>query len=124
MNATRWTTPGWVIGALLFTVVACGAPEEPATRPLTKGTGSDVARFCEAARELDESALSEEGHPNDSQLDRFLDAAPPDIKDEAEILVASAREFRAGNDEAASSNEIQAAGDRFDAYMKDNCKDV
>jgi hypothetical protein len=69
---------------------------------------------------LDQAALSDEGHPADSQLDRLVGAAPPDIKDEAEILAASAREFRSGNDEAASSEEIQAAADRLDDYIKNN----
>lgn len=111
-----------ICAALLTACMGCGNAEGPTTNASPQETAGDLTTFCEAARELDEAALSEEGHPDDSQLDRFLDAAPSDIKEEAEILVASAREFRAGNDEAASSEEIQAAGDRFDAYMKDNCE--
>ena len=122
--AKRSIFRSWIIAVLLFTGVGCGTSEEPTSRAEPEKTSGNLATFCEAARELDESAFSEKGHPDDSQLDRFVDAAPPDIKDEAEILVASAREYRAGNDEAASSEEIQAAGDRVDAYLKDNCTDV
>src|SRR5688500_17001181 len=104
-----------LVVAVMITCVACGS-EEPATTTSPPSSEGDLVAFCDSAKELDEAALSEAGHPSDAQLDRFLDNAPSDIKDDAEILVASARDFRSGNEEAASSDEIQEAADRFDDY--------
>ena len=115
-------TRSWIVAALMVSGAACGAPEEP-TIPAQEETAGDLAAFCDAAIELDKTALGDEG-PTDSQLDRFVDAAPADIKSDAEILAASAREYRSGNDDAALSDEVQEAADRFDAYIEDNCPDA
>lgn len=77
----------------------------------------DLEEFCNRARNLDRLQRA----PNDDELDGFLQAAPDPIREEAELLVASAREFRAGNDEAASSSEVQEAGDRLDEYLRKRC---
>lgn len=118
-----------MIGVLFLVAIAgCGSRDTSPTAVPTDGSSSaaseDVAAFCDAARELDKSALKADGHPDDSQLDRFVGTAPTEIKDDAEILAASAREFRSGNEEAASSDEIQAAADRFDTYVEENCDDA
>ena len=118
-----------MIGVLFLVAVGgCASRYASPSAAPTDGSSSaaseDVGAFCDAARELDKSALKADGHPNDSQLDRFVDTAPSEIKDDTEILAASAREFRSGNEEAASSDEIQAAADRFDTYVEENCEDV
>jgi hypothetical protein len=76
-----------------------------------------VQAFCDQARALDEL----DGPPSDEDLERLLDVAPEEIADDAETLVASAKEFAAGNENAAGSDEIQAAGRRLDRYIEDNC---
>lgn len=114
--SNRW---GLLVGLVVVMSVACEAPEPTQPASQDSGGSGDLSEFCEAANELDEVAL--DGYPDDALLDRFVEAAPPDIREDAEILVASAREFRSGNEEAGSSEKIQAAGDRFDAYVKSNC---
>jgi hypothetical protein len=80
---------------------------------------ADLKSFCDQSAALD--ALDRP--PNDAELDGLLQSAPEAIKEEAETLAESAREFRAGNDSAADSPEIQEAGRRFDAFIVDNCRD-
>lgn len=52
-----------------------------------------------------------------------MEAALEDIRDDAEILAASARQFRAGDENAAESDEIQDAGARFDRFVEENCEE-
>lgn len=116
-------------GVLLFVGIAgCGSPDATSTSAPTEAQSNaesaDAGAFCDAAEDLEKSTLSASGYPTDSQLDRLLDSAPVEIKEVAEILVVSARQFRAGNQEAADSERVQDAGDRFDAYVEESCKDT
>ncbi|MGH2746494.1 MAG: hypothetical protein ACRDKB_01035 [Actinomycetota bacterium] len=100
-----------VIAAIVaLAAVGCGGGDG------TSGSG-DLGAFCDQAIALDRL----ERHPTDDELDRLVEAAAEDIRDDSEILAASAREFRAGNANAAASEEIQEAGKRFDRFVEDNC---
>jgi hypothetical protein len=90
--------------------VTCGGDNE----------AGSLQAFCEQALALDDLKR----HPRDPELDRLVDESPEEIRDESEILVASAREFREGNENAANSPEIQGAGDRFDRFVEENCRDA
>jgi hypothetical protein len=52
----------------------------------------------------------------------LVEEAPEEIRDDSLVLAESAKEFRAGNEEAADSPETQEAGDRFDQYVEENCE--
>ena len=108
------------ISCLLIVAMSAGCGSQGAATQDPTDPDGDRAAFCDQSEQLD--ALQRP--PNDSELDRLLDAAPSDIKNDVETLAASARQFRAGNEEAASSDEIQAAGDRYDAYVEENCDDA
>ena len=100
------------VSIVLLIAASCGDAGTAA------GSG-DVDVFCDQARSLD----SLQRPPNDEELDRLTDSAPDEIKKESEILAASARDFRAGNEEAAGTEEIQDAADRFDEFVASNCRD-
>jgi len=105
----------WIAVAVVgvpIAAVACG--ENVAD---DNSSASAIESFCVQSAELDEIQRA----PTDAELDNLVDNAPEEIVHEIEILVESAREFRAGNEEAADSPEIQRAGRRFDAFVEESC---
>jgi hypothetical protein len=99
-----------LVAVLSVAGVTCGGEDD----------AGSLRAFCDQARALDEL----ERPPRDDELDELVEVAPEEVEDESEILVASAREFREGNENAANSPEIQEAGDRFDRFVEENCGDA
>lgn len=94
-----------LVAVLSVAGVTCGGGEDDA---------GSLQAFCDRAFALDEL----DRPPRDDDLNHLVEVAPEEIKDESEILVTSAREFREGNANAANSPEIQEAGDRFDRFVE------
>lgn len=88
--------------AVLFVFGACGGD----------GDG-DLARYCELNREFEEAGEA----PSSDQMDEFVEVAPEEIRDAAEII-AEALE----NDPGEPTDEISDAGQRIDEFFEENCE--
>lgn len=115
MTASHNTAVALVSVIVIVTSAACGS--DNGGGPVGEG---DLSAFCDQNEKLD--ALTRP--PSDPELDQLLDSAPAEIFDEVEILVASAKEFRAGNEEAADSDEVQTAGNKLDGFVEESCEDA
>jgi len=114
-RSLRSRTRRWIAVAVVGVPIAAVACDENVTDD--GNSASAIESFCAQSSELDEIQRA----PTDAELDNLADNAPEEIVQEVELLVESAREFRAGNEEAADSPEIQRAGRRFDAFVKESC---
>ena len=92
--------------ALLFVFGACGDDGDA-------GGDGDLARYCELNREFEEAGEA----PDSDRMDEFVEAAPAEIKDEAEVI-ADALE----NNPGEASEEVSDAGKRIDAFFEENCE--
>lgn len=98
---------------------ACGSSGgEPVAGTSTADTAGDLSTFCDSNEELN----TLQRPPTDAELSRLEEAAPPEMKQDVDILVASAKEFRASGGESEATEEAQAAGRRLDAYVEENCE--
>jgi hypothetical protein len=80
-------------------------------------SSDEPLEFCDHSRYLDELRRP----PTDEELDRLVETTPDAIRDEAAILVESARAHREGDDSISETGEVQAAADRFDEYVTAEC---
>lgn len=104
---------GFAALALAFTG-ACAGDDADVDADLSADTNADegsVEEYCEFAAELD----SREEVPSDEDLDRIVDLAPEEIKDDVETLADAIKEGDMESDEAT------AAGERLEAWEDDNC---
>jgi len=122
-------------------MVACGDDEEGGQETTTS---ANLTRYCELSRELDEAgteAFKQLEHdpkatPEDfakaetdfvkqmePQLAELAAAAPEEIHEEAQILVASVRARGGLEDEPPDEQEARAAEATVQQYEKDHCTD-
>ena len=120
-------------------LVACGNDEE---REEEATASADLARYCELSQELDragtEAFKSLEQDPNatpedyaeveadfvreiDLKLDELAAAAPEEIHEEAQILVASVRARGGLEDQPPDEQEARQAEATIKRFEKDNC---
>ena len=88
--------------ALLFVFGACGGDED-----------GDLARYCELNREFDEAGVA----PSTGKMDEFVEAAPAEIRDEAQVIADS---LESGAEEL--SDEVSDAGQAIDEFFEENCE--
>lgn len=80
------------------------------------GDGDDVAAYCDFSAELDE----QEGLPSDDQLDRIVELAPGEIRDEIEFVAERVKEQ--GEEIFAEEDEdVLAAFEEIEAFEAENC---
>jgi hypothetical protein len=92
MGWTRTATAAVAITALAMVGTACGDDDDAAS-------GDDTEAFCDIARELD----AQEDFPSVEQLNEYRDAAPEEIREEANLV-------------ADAFIEATEAGDVFAAF--------
>lgn len=122
------------------------ADDSEADAPDEEVTGGDLARWCELSAELDDTAeLDDAEDPAaieaaygevEERADEYVDAAPDQIRDDAETVVGSLRELRdlleshgwdvneVADDPAfveIFTSDVEEAGNRLDDFEDANC---
>jgi hypothetical protein len=109
-TARRWKL---VAGAAALAVVAVGCGDDD------ESTSASVDEYCELARQLDE----QEDFPDAEQLEALRDAAPEEIRDEAELVVPLLLEaIEAGDPFAAFADPVVEENlTVIEAFEADEC---
>lgn len=102
-----------VVLTLAVTSAACGDDDDSSGSATASG---NVQAYCEIAAEVD----SLEGLPNDEQLDRLLETAPAEIRDDVTYLVGRLR-GDINPDEVFGDPEVVERFQRTDAWEGDHC---
>ena len=98
-----------VVGVLLLgtgLVAGCGDDDED--------EGATSEEFCDLARELNEA----EGFPEGERMDAYVDAAPDEIKDEAELAIDAIKEQ---GEDAFGDEEVIEAVEAIERLEADEC---
>lgn len=92
---------------------ACAGDDASVDADLSAESGDDesIQEYCEFSAELD----SRGEEPSEEDLDRIVELAPEEIKDDVETLAEAIK-----NDEH-DSEEATAADQRLQAWEEDNC---
>ena len=116
-------SPNRTIGAALAVLaIAIGAPAcgdddgNNAAKAVGEANAGDVRAYCQIAAEVD----SLEGLPNDQQLDRLLETAPAEIRDDVTYLVGRLR-GDIDPDKVFGDPEVVERFQRTDAWEGDHC---
>lgn len=145
---TRRLIAGLMASALGALPLACDGDDDTTEADATgeEPTGGDLVRWCELSKELNETTdfgdtsdpAAIEAAYNDvaARTDEYVDAAPDQIREDAETVVASITELRdlleshdwnvdeVGADPAFADvfpPEVNAAGTRLDDFEVANC---
>lgn len=99
--------------ALAVAGACAGDADVDATLDDTTETTSDesATEYCEFAAELDAAGET----PSQADLDRIVELAPDEIKADVETLAEGVAE------ENFDDPDVQAAGERLEAWEDDNC---
>ena len=102
------------LAALATVTTACGDDDDAAT-----ADGDDTEAFCEVALEID----AQEDFPSIDQLERYRDAAPDEIREEAELVAAAFIDAtRAGDMFVAFEAEgVDEAFEVIEPYEEETC---
>lgn len=111
-SGTATSTALMAAGALALS--ACGG-----------GGGGDAAAFCEQSDALEASAggSGESGMPSSEQLQRVIDVAPDEIRDELQTLVSALEDMRQGDTSGLQDPEVQEAAQAVQSFSAENCGD-
>jgi len=126
-----------------FGLVACGDDDDETGG--ASATSADLARYCELSQELDDAGSEAfkplEQDPNatpqdfakaeadfveqvNPKLDEILGAAPEEIQEEAEILVASVRARGGLEEQPPDKQASQEAEKTIQQFENENCPEV
>lgn len=97
------------VGVLLLgtgLVAGCGSDDDD--------EGATSEEFCDLARELNEG----EGIPEEERMDAYVDAAPDEIADEAEVAIDAIKER---GEDAFGDEEVLAAVEEIERFEADEC---
>lgn len=89
------------------------------------GGGDDVAAYCEQSDALQASAgdSGQSGMPSAEQLQRVIDVAPDEIRDELQTLVSALEDMREGDTSGLQDPEVQEAAQAVQSFESENCGD-
>ena len=121
---------------LMVAVTACGGDDDDS------GAAGDVDRYCALTGELDaagEEAFADLEQREDAteedfaaaeasflaehedELTELAEAAPEEIRADAEMVLDAMRRFAEGESDARDSAEVQAADERVNAFEEERC---
>ena len=100
------------VAAIALVAAGCGDDDEDEA-------AGDVEAYCEISRELDE----QEDFPSEEQLEAFRDAAPEEIRDEANVVVDAFLEATEAGDPASafSDPEVEDAFGPIEEFDAEEC---
>lgn len=81
------------------------------------GGGFDEEAYCKIAREFFEA----EGPPSNAQLDRYVEAAPPEIEDDAEFVAGKFKAAEGNVGAVFSDPEVEKRFENISAAEKKRC---
>lgn len=113
MIRSRMFTVTALAAVLALAGTGCGDDDDE------EASGGDTVAYCEIARALDE----QEGFPSPEQLEEIRDAAPAEIRDEAEVVVSKLLESIEADDPGAAFDDPEVTGalGPIEAYDAENC---
>lgn len=96
-------------GALALASAGCGG-----------GGGGSVADFCRVVEEVNEGG----GEASPDDIDRVVDAAPDEIKDDVRQLADALEESQENPENAlAAFDDVQEASERVTTFQREKCGD-
>lgn len=110
-----------VVGALIA-LSGCSQIDQVVDEAQTQvAEVADTLEFCSTAVQLADAVDSQDVDAAVTAGEAFVGKAPDEIRPDAELVLAAAREAQDGDPSALQSAEVQDAADRLRAFTVDEC---
>lgn len=122
LRTTRHLTALAITGALVSGLAACEQVDEIVQEAQTQvSEAAQTVEFCSAAVQLADAVDNQNVDAAVTAGETFVDKAPDEIRPDAELVLAAAREAQAGDPAALQSQEVADAGQRLRQFTVDEC---